>query len=98
MVTEAPLTSCRRCGRLTRKASLCQECCKARPSAHRRGYTAQWRALAAAAIAAQPWCTRCGATADLTADHVVPLARGGSSTLDNTTVLCRKCNGAKGAS
>ncbi|MFE6489697.1 HNH endonuclease [Streptomyces sp. NPDC057757] len=32
---------------------------------------------------------------DLTADHVVPLARGGSSTPENTRVLCRSCNSRK---
>lgn len=30
-------------------------------------------------------------------DHVVPLSRGGSHTLDNVRVACRSCNSAKGA-
>jgi 5-methylcytosine-specific restriction endonuclease McrA len=62
-----------------------------------RGYGARWYALSAAARQAQGWCSECGATSDLTADHVIPLARGGSSEWDNVIVLCRSCNGAKGA-
>ncbi|MGA5819719.1 HNH endonuclease [Kitasatospora sp. NPDC094028] len=46
------------------------------------------------------WCPGWNAPAhqstDLTADHVVPLARGGSSTAENVRVLCRSCNGRKG--
>lgn len=29
-------------------------------------------------------------------DHIMPLARGGSHTLDNLTVTCQPCNRAKG--
>ena len=37
--------------------------------------------------------------ADLTVDHVVPLAAGGASfDIGNTAVLCRSCNSTKGAS
>ncbi|HUT78547.1 MAG TPA: HNH endonuclease [Polyangia bacterium] len=37
--------------------------------------------------------------ADLTVDHVVPLAAGGAPfDIGNTTVLCRSCNSTKGAS
>lgn len=31
-------------------------------------------------------------------DHVVPLSKGGSHTMDNLQLLCRKCNGKKGNS
>lgn len=31
-------------------------------------------------------------------EHVVPLARGGAHTYENTACACRACNGAKGAS
>jgi hypothetical protein len=40
------------------------------------GYGGQWRMLAAAAIAVQPWCSTCGSTRDLTVDHVDPATRG----------------------
>lgn len=29
-------------------------------------------------------------------DHIMPLARGGSHTLDNLTITCQPCNRAKG--
>lgn len=40
---------------------------------------------------------RPGRADDLTLDHVVPLARGGSSKRDNLVVACRACNAAKGS-
>jgi 5-methylcytosine-specific restriction endonuclease McrA len=42
-------------------------------------------------------CAKCGATEDITADHIVPLALGGSNTIDNIQPLCRSCNSRKGA-
>lgn len=42
-------------------------------------------------------CVTCGATADLTADHIHPVARGGETTLQNLQTLCRRCNSRKGA-
>jgi hypothetical protein len=39
-----------------------------------RGYGAAHQRRAKAAIAAHPWCEECGATEDLTAHHVIPLA------------------------
>ena len=40
---------------------------------------------------------RCGSTdEDLTVDHIVPLALGGSNTIDNIQPLCSACNGIKG--
>ncbi len=43
-------------------------------------------------------CHYCGkkfAAKDLTMDHVVPVARGGSSTKGNVVPSCRKCNSEK---
>lgn len=42
-------------------------------------------------------CTYCGADvhADPHCDHVVPLSRGGMSTLDNLTTACGRCNSSK---
>jgi 5-methylcytosine-specific restriction endonuclease McrA len=51
---------------------------------------------AKAAIAAQPWCSECGSTRDLTADHLIPLARGGHP-LGPLRVLYRSCNSRRGA-
>ncbi len=41
-------------------------------------------------------CKQCGGRTHLTADHVVPESRGGSTALDNLQTLCRSCNSAKG--
>lgn len=41
-------------------------------------------------------CRRCGATEDLTLDHIHPWSIGGPDTADNSQVLCRPCNSSKG--
>lgn len=42
-------------------------------------------------------CLRCGRDdVKLTADHVIPVARGGSSNIDNIQPLCGSCNSSKG--
>ena len=41
------------------------------------------------------FCGTCGATSDLTIDHVVPISRGGSNHMDNLRPLCRPCNSRK---
>ena len=42
-------------------------------------------------------CQRCGATENLTLDHIHPWSLGGPDTPDNLRVLCRPCNSSKGA-
>ena len=42
-------------------------------------------------------CPCCGSTSDLTIDHIIPLARGGTHAIGNLQILCRKCNSRKGA-
>ena len=64
------------------------------PGCHARKrsmYGGDWARLARAAIAAHPWCVDCGATTDLTADHV----RAGSLS-QGVAVRCRSCNSRKG--
>lgn len=41
-------------------------------------------------------CVNCGAVEKLVLDHVIPIARGGLSTLDNLQLLCAECNRIKG--
>lgn len=40
-------------------------------------------------------CQACGAKYDLTIDHILPVSRGGRTTISNLQLLCRKCNEAK---
>lgn len=42
-------------------------------------------------------CVICGASEDLTLDHIYPWFLGGPSTVENLRVLCRSCNSSKGA-
>ncbi len=41
-------------------------------------------------------CASCGADEALALDHVLPVARGGCSTLENLQLLCGICNRLKG--
>jgi len=60
--------------------------------------TARWQRLRAQVIAAQPWCSTCGATTDLTVDHIHPVSRGGDPyDPANCRTLCRHHNSSKGA-
>ena len=64
----------------------CRDCLREyeRLKRQRRGLTAQrgygrtWQELRRVQLAQQPYCAECGATTDLTVDHIVPLARGGT--------------------
>ncbi len=42
-------------------------------------------------------CQYCGASNDLTFDHVVPRARGGRTSWENVVAACSKCNLRKGS-
>jgi 5-methylcytosine-specific restriction endonuclease McrA len=43
------------------------------------------------------YCLACGSTENITADHIVPLTRGGAHSLYNLQPLCNVCNSRKGA-
>ncbi len=79
---------------------------QARGSSTDRGYGRAWRRVASNAVAEWKatngeWCPGWGvaphAATDLTADHIVAKANGGTDDPDNVTVLCRACNGRKRA-
>lgn len=40
-------------------------------------------------------CLKCGLTAKLTVDHVVPLSKGGNNFIENLQPLCKPCNSSK---
>jgi len=42
-------------------------------------------------------CLACGREAELTPDHIIPLAKGGTSFIHNIQPLCRSCNCSKRA-
>jgi len=97
---------CLDCGIHTDQGSRCPPCQqirtrvidKGRGTTAQRGLGSAWRTMAKALIGASPWCYRCGATTDLTVDHIVPRAKGGSGTDPaNLRVACRSCNSSRGA-
>src|SRR5690606_35566180 len=93
--------TCLDCGAIT-TASRCSECASARQRARdrergssaRRGYGSAYRRARARLLAGSPPCYWCGAPAT-TADHLVPLARGGTSDANNLVPSCEKCNFAR---
>lgn len=42
-------------------------------------------------------CKSCGATENLSIDHIVAVINGGKNVLSNLQILCRSCNSKKGA-
>jgi 5-methylcytosine-specific restriction endonuclease McrA len=84
---------CLRCRRLIPTGSYCAAC---NALYHNAAYNStRKRTRARAVIAASPRCELCGATRDLTADHVVPVIDGGAG--GPLRVLCRGCNSVRGA-
>lgn len=52
----------------------------------------QWQAKLAMAGGR---CVMCGSEKNITRDHIIPLAAGGSDSIDNIQPLCRSCNTRK---
>lgn len=42
-------------------------------------------------------CVFCGATGPITADHIIPIVKGGRHSIGNLQPLCFSCNSSKGA-
>ncbi|MFI6117466.1 HNH endonuclease [Kitasatospora sp. NPDC051164] len=106
---QRPCLDCRKLTRNASRCDQDQAAWQARQnqlrgSATQRGYDSKWQRVARAAVALHraehgDWCPGWGvpahASTDLTADHRVPLARGGTSEPENVCVLCRSCNSRK---
>jgi 5-methylcytosine-specific restriction enzyme A len=101
---------CTVCGVVTSRAgSRCTDHARqSNRSRHNAPYgTREWQRLSARVLRAWRgehcnWCPGYGRpahpAADLTVDHVVPLAAGGAPfDIANCAVLCRSCNSTKGA-
>lgn len=81
----------------TKPKAPCRVCSALTPCPHRlppgkRLYdNPRWKKLSRVMRQRQPWCSWCGATNDLTLDHI----KAGSLE-EGVQVLCRQCNGKKG--
>ncbi|WP_408056991.1 HNH endonuclease [Streptomyces changanensis] len=99
---------CSRCKRLYPLGSRCEPCASAaarrreqkrkhtRPSAWARGYDSSYIKARAAILAAQPLCALCNSRPATTADHIVPLSRGGTNDIENLRPACGPCNFSRG--
>lgn len=82
------------CGEPSHTSRCDQHTYKYRKSSRQaRGYDEAWTRLSRRARQLQPWCSQCGTTEDLTADHL----RWPARSLKDVDVLCRSDNARKGA-
>ena len=95
---------CLDCSRLVKGASRCVNCQRAmqrkrdaiRGTSAQRGYDAAYRRLRFKVLEEAGYvCTYCGGPAT-TADHLVPLSRGGLNVLENLVAACGRCNYSRG--
>ena len=104
---------CPRCGVAWEPVDTTAECKECRPrddgskdkyirgSRHKRGYGYRWDKLSKRARELQPFCSDCGKTTDLTADHSMEAWRrhdaGLPIRLQDIDVVCAQCNTDRGA-
>ena len=94
--------SCLWCDEMTGTSHLyCSERCEDRfltwlknePSAIRGSRPPFWNIIRRLALERDDHqCKFCGSVSDLSVHHIIPLAAGGDSTLDNLRVLCHACH------
>lgn len=94
-----PLRPCLTCGRPSRSAR-CPACTRThdqqrRPSPRDRGYDAEYRRNRRLLLADHPRCHWCGDLAS-TADHVIPVSKGGTNDQANLVPACPACNSGRG--
>lgn len=78
---------CLGCTSLTTSGSYCPTC-KARRKQTYNG--SEWQRIRTQQLLDHPRCAHCGATTDLTVDHIIPRSLAGG-----VQTLCRSCNGRK---
>ena len=66
---------------------------KERAKARELRHSESWKRRVAKGVC--HWCEGAFKAADLTMDHVVPVARGGKSTKGNVVPSCKECNTKK---
>ena len=90
---------CPRCMHVVRSGQKCVCGFGGNSTAERFG--SGWSSVALRVVAEERHCRACGHPGSpdnpLTADHIVPRARGGGNDRANLQCLCRRCNSAKAA-
>lgn len=94
------LSPCLVCGEPS-DGPRCTEHALPKPTAQDKGYDHHWRTLSKRARRLQPFCSDCGSTDDLQADHSPQAwqrhAEGLTIRLGDVDVVCGPCNRARGA-
>ncbi|MFJ6299437.1 HNH endonuclease [Streptomyces griseoviridis] len=62
-----------------------------------RGYNTQYLKARSAILADNPLCSICNSQPATTADHIVPLSRGGTNDVENLRPACGPCNFSRGS-
>lgn len=93
------MRNCISCGAIQQE-SVCKACRSVRNRKRdmqrgKRAYDADYKRLRKLILANNPQCAYCGSPAT-TADHVIAVANGGTSTLDNLVPACKPCNESRG--
>lgn len=93
---------CLTCGDVIASGSHCRECqpidnTRDKTSAHWN--TGRWKNLSKRLRRQSPFCETCSSTAHLQVDHILPITDYVELTyeVENLRVLCRTCNGRRGA-
>lgn len=90
---------CLSCGELTTNTTRCSGCEQARERKRNASpYRAAYKDREYLSFVKDSRCALCGSTEELTKDHKIPLAKGGTNDASNLWTLCRPCNSAKGVS
>ncbi len=85
------LRACTACGTLSD-----QDRCLQHRGKNRNGSTRAWRKVRGEVLERDNYvCFYCGGKAT-TADHLLPVSRGGTDSKENLVAACSDCNGRKG--